>query len=255
MKKKKVLFAVLIVLGIAVLAAVLLGVLNGVLGNGEWTFGWTAYRYDDTGYEIGSGTVYTDALTTLDIDWVDGRVEIVVCEDYYPSVSERYDLELTEASYMRRHLSEDGTTLTVKYRKPSSFFGSDENKKKDLIVRIPERMLGQLDRLCLNVRSSEVVIDALGFLETDVTSTVGNVSLKYHPRMEQVNVESKSGNVSILSKEAPSMTLSHELKKGNAPTLDFFFEEKEACLVCGKGETLAYIKSARGNLSIKKENS
>ena len=252
MKHKKVLIVIGVILGAAVLAALVLGTLNALIGNGEWTFGWTTYRYDDTGYEIGSGTVYTDRLTTLDVDWVDGRVEIVVCGDYYPSVSEKSSLELTDASHMRRHLSEDGEILTVKYRKPSSFFGSEENKKKDLIVRIPQRMLTGLEELRVKVKSSEVVIDSLGFLKTDVISTTGNVTLEYHPRMEEVNVESKSGSICVLSKDAPSMTLSYELKKGTAPTLDFFFEEGSGCMVSKDGQTDVHVKSARGALTVKK---
>ncbi|MBE6589221.1 MAG: DUF4097 domain-containing protein [Ruminococcaceae bacterium] len=253
MKSKKVFRVLLIAVSSLLLLAVLVGVLNALLGDGEWSFGWTSYQYDAEGYEIGGGTVYTDALKHLDIDWVDGHVNIIVCEDYYPSVTETFSLELADESYMRRLLVADEGRLTVKYRAPSSFFGGEENKQKDLTVRIPKRMLGGLESLTLNVLSSEVTVEAIPFSKIRLTSASGNITAGLHPMTERLDVETKKGDVCLSSAELPSFSLTYETKRAGSATLDFPFEEKDGRLICGEGKTGICVVSESGKLTVKRE--
>ena len=255
MKAKGILRISLIVLAAVLGLAILLGALNALVGDGEWTFFWTVYRYDDTGFEVGSSTVYTDLLREVDIDWIDGQVQVILCEDFYPSVSESCTGDVSESSYMRWQLDATGERLTVKYRKPSGFLGSGENKQKDLVVRIPARMVGQLDALTLNVSTSQVTVDAIPFKSVQITSQSGEVALGLHPNCERIGIESKKGDVVLFSKDAPSVSVSYESKRGGAPILDFFFSKESGRYVSLEGNTRIDVVCERGQLTVKRSES
>ena len=201
MKNKKIIKYTACVLGGLIVGAILLGVLNGLVGKGEWNLGWTNYRYDDSAYRTGEGTIPAPAVESIDLDWIDGSVTVVICQDAYISVSETAPAELTEKTQLHWFVSEDGKTLSIKYRGSSSFFGTNKDKEKDLILRIPEKLLGQLQTLNINAVSSNV--------------TVSNIII------ENINVQTASGNVKIELPEATAFTLTHETKRGGTPTVDF----------------------------------
>ena len=201
MKNKKIIKYTACVLGGLIVGAILLGVLNGLVGKGEWNLGWTNYRYDDSAYRTGERTIPAPAVESIDLDWIDGSVTVVICQDAYISVSETAPAELTEKTQLHWFVSEDGKTLSIKYRGSSSFFGTNKDKEKDLILRIPEKLLGQLQTLNINAVSSNV--------------TVSNIII------ENINVQTASGNVKIELPEATAFTLTHETKRGGTPTVDF----------------------------------
>ena len=189
------------ILGGLIVGAILLGVLNGLVGGGEWNLGWTNYRYDDNAYKVGEGSIAAPRVETIDLDWIDGSVTVVICQDAYISVSETAPAELTEKTQVHWCVSEDGKTLSIKYRGSSSFFGTTKDKNKDLILRIPEKLIGQLKTLNINAVSSNV--------------TVSNILV------DNMDVKTASGNVTIELPEATAFTLTHETKRGGTPTVDF----------------------------------
>ena len=201
MKNKKSIKYTAFILGGLIVGAILLGVLNGLVGKGEWNLGWTNYRYDDSAYQTGEGTIPAPAVESIDLDWVDGNVTVVICQDAYISVTEKAPAELTEKTQVHWCVSEDGKTLSIKYRGSSSFFGTNKDKEKDLILRIPEKLLEQLQTLNINAVSSNV--------------TVSNIII------ENINAQTASGNVTIELPEATAFTLTHETKRGGTPTIDF----------------------------------
>lgn len=201
MKNKKIIKYTACVLGGLIVGAILLGALNGLVGKGEWNLGWTNYRYDDSAYRTGEGTIPASAVESIDLDWIDGSVTVVICQDAYISVSETAPAELTEKTQLHWFVSEDGKTLSIKYRGSSSFFGTNKDKEKDLILRIPEKLLGQLQTLNINAVSSNV--------------TVSNIVV------DNIDVKTASGNVTIELPEATAFTLTHKTKRGGNPTVDF----------------------------------
>lgn len=201
MKNKKIIkYAGFIIGGLAV-CAILLGVLNGLVGKGEWNLGWTNYRYDDSAYHKGQGTIPAPALEKIEVDWIDGNVTVVLCQDAYVSVSESAPADLSEKTQLHWFVSEDGKTLSIKYRGSSSFFGTTKDKNKDLILRIPEKLIGQLQTLSINTVSSNV--------------TIANVSV------QNTEIQTKSGNVKFELDSNDSFILVHKTKSGGAPTIDF----------------------------------
>ena len=230
MSMKKATVIVVIVIGALVLGAVIVGVLNALVGGGEWTFGWSDYHYDDSQYTVGDGTIYATDLQQISVDWIDGTVHIVVCEDDYPSVTERAGEMLTDDSRMRWNVSEDGKNLSIKYRKSSSFFGISENKHKDLIVRVPVKMVSQLHALNVKAVSSEVTVEGI--------------------EAPTVSVETVSGNVTLLFDKDIGFTLTAETVSG-APTIDFAVEQKDGAYICGDGRSRIAIKTVSGDMKVK----
>ena len=201
MKTTKIIQYTAFVIGGLLIGSILLGVLNGLVGKGEWNLGWTNYRYDDSAYKTGEGTIPAPTLERIDLDWIDGSVTVVVCQDAYISVSETAPADLTEKTSLHWFVSEDGKTLSIKYRGSSSFFGTTKDKNKDLILRIPEKLMGQLQTLSINTVSANVtVVDA---------------------PIQNTEVQTQSGNVKFELDANDSFILVHKTTSGGTPTIDF----------------------------------
>lgn len=192
---KRILIVTASVAGGLVAVAILLGVLNALIADGAWTFGWNDYRYDETGYEIGSSTVPYDGITEIEIDWIDGLVVIEACDDAYISISEQASEELHESVQVHWRVSEDGKTLSVKYRKSSYYFslGSD-NRQKELTLRIPRSLMENLKGIELSAVSSNVLVENIKADHLDLETVSGNF-IAEGCDMRSVTAETVSGAV------------------------------------------------------------
>ena len=230
MKNKKIIKYTAFVIGGLIVGAILLGVLNGLVGKGEWNLGWTNYRYDDSAYRTGEGTIPAPAVESIDLDWIDGSVTVVICQDAYISVSESAPAELTEKTQLHWFVSEDGKTLSIKYRGSSSFFGTNKDKEKDLILRIPEKLIDQLKTLNINAVSSNV--------------TVSNIII------DNIDIKTTSGNVTIELPEVTAFTLTHETKRGGTPTVDFPVTREGNTYVSGTDGIKINVKTNSGKVAV-----
>ncbi|MBE6698904.1 MAG: DUF4097 domain-containing protein [Ruminococcaceae bacterium] len=230
MKTKKIIQYSTFIVGGLLLCTILLGVLNGLIGKGEWNLGWTNYRYDDNAYQTGEGTIAAPNLERIDLDWIDGNVTVVICQDAYVSVSESAPAELSEKTQVHWFVSEDGKTLSIKYRGSSSFFGANKDKEKDLILRIPERLIGQLQTLNINAVSSNV--------------TVSNIII------DNIDVKTVSGDVTIELPEATAFTLTHESRRDGTPTIDFPVTQEGNTYVSGIDGIKINVKTNSGKVAI-----
>ena len=230
MKNKKIIKYAAFIIGGLIVGAILLGVLNGIVGKGEWNLGWTNYRYDDSAYQTGEGTIPAPAVESIDLDWIDGNVTVVICQDAYISITEKAPAALNENTSVHWCVSEDGKTLSIKYRGSSSFFGTNKDKEKDLILRIPEKLIGQLKTLSINAVSSNV--------------TVSNIIV------DNINVQTASGNVTIELPEATAFTLTHETKRGGTPTIDFPVTQEGNTYKSGTNGIKIDVKTNSGKVAV-----
>ena len=150
---------------------------------------------------MGEGSIATPNVERIDLDWIDGNVKVVLCQDAYISITESAPAELSENTRVHWCVSEDGKTLSIKYRASSSFFGVNKDKNKDLILRIPEKLLGQIKNLNINAVSSNV--------------TVSDIII------DNIDIQTATGNVTIELPEATAFALTHESRRGGTPTIDF----------------------------------
>ena len=232
-KRKRLMTAIGYVVVIGLVAAIVLGVMNGLIADGEWSFGWSSYRYDETGYEIGSGTVPTRSITSLEIDWIDGEVQVLLCDDTYISVTEDAGGATADSAFLRHRVLDDGKTLSIKYRKSAAFLGcGGSGLHKNLVVRIP-RSMANLQSLTLRSEASVIKISDISAQSVSVTSRSGSVTLSggefgtlsVSTTSAPVTVDAsvsgsaaistKGGNISFATKLSPSK-IDLNTKKGNA---------------------------------------
>lgn len=255
-KMKKPLMITAIVIAALVLAAVVVGILNATVAGGSWNFGWSDYRYDESGYRVGSGTIPAQNITAIDVDWIDGNVQIVLCDDSYPSVTESAKTELTEDSLLRWSVSEDGKCLSVKYRKSSWFFGSSENKNKDLILRVPRRLMQSLESLNVNTVSSNVTVTDVTVKQMNVKSQTGEIRINCKISPEKLNVEGESGRIKLTLPYKTGFTLAFESEKGTA-TVDFPCQRENGYYIYRVENAPSAditVKSKKGDLIVTYEN-
>ena len=230
MKNKKIIQFAFIAVGGMLALSILLGLFNGLIGKGNWNFGWTNYRYDDSLYHKGEGTIAAPNLERIDLDWIDGSVTVVICQDAYVSITEQAPGELAEKTQVHWSVSEDGKSLSIKYRASSSFWGRTRDKDKDLILRIPEKLVGQLQTLTINAVSSNI--------------TVSNILI------DNMDVKTASGNVTIELPEATAFTLTHETKRGGNPTVDFPVTQEGNTYVSGTDGIKINVQTNSGKVAV-----
>lgn len=266
-KSKKILLTVAIVIGVLIVGAVIVGVLNALVADGEWNLGWSDYRYDDSGYEIGEGSVPANEVTRIEIDWIDGGVEIVPCQDSYISLTEEAENDLPESAELRWRVSEDGKTLTVKYRKSSWFFSVGTGKRnKTLTLRIPERFFAQLTEIDVDVESSKVTVTDITaqslefesetgtlktvgctFAKVDADSKNGSLEVGVLSCPQALEMESENGDLTLRLPQDSSFALVWETESGKLST-DFALAQSGNRYTAGDGTALLTAKSKRGNL-------
>ena len=229
-KNKNILKYAAFVIGGLLIGAILLGIINGTVGKGEWNLGWTNYRYDDSTYKVGEGSIAAPNVESIDLDWIDGNVSVVICQDAYISITESASADLTEKTRVHWSVSEDGKSLSIKYRASSSFFGTSKDKEKDLILRIPEKLLGQLKNLNINAVSSNVTV-------SDII-------------VDNIDIQTALGNVNVELPEGTAFTLTHESKRGGTPTIDFPVTQEGNTYVCGTDGIEINVKTNSGKVVV-----
>ncbi len=255
-KFKKPLIITAIVLGALVLGAVIVGILNATVAGGSWSFGWSDYRYDESGYEIGSGTVEAPEVTSIDVDWIDGSVQVVLCDDMYLSLTETSKQALTNDSLLRWCVSEDGKALTVKYRKSSWFFGSSENKNKNLILRVPRRLMKSLESLTVNAVSANVTVTDVEVKQMNLKSLSGEIAVTCKVSPNKLNVEATSGNVKLVLPRDTGFLLEHVTDTGKI-ILDFQHTKENGRYVYrvpNASDADIKVKAAKGDVTVTYEN-
>lgn len=284
---KRVAVIAAITMGAFLLLAIVLGVLNALVGDGRWNFGWNDYRYDDEGYEVGEGTVPHTGITAIDLDWIDGGVEIIACQDSYISLSEKAPSPIPDSAELRWRVDAEGK-LSIKYRKSDWFFGiGTDNREKQLTLRIPESYFAGLTEIEIKVSSSNVVIRNLtaaklefesasgalivqnchfssfsaeskkGKIVTDgllsdavsVESSEGKVELGFSRCPKKLEIDATYGDVTLRLPSDASFSLSWETKNGRL-SHDLPLTQTGKHYVAGQGEAAFAVTTKNGSLTV-----
>jgi hypothetical protein len=142
---------------------------------------------------MGEGSIPAQMLTEIEIDWLDGAVLILPCEDAYPSLTEETADGAALPDSARVRWCVEGEKLTVKYRASSWFFGlGKQSRNKTLTLRIPEAMLSGLQELDVTTTSGNVVLDRLDLAALEVETGSGNIRVQ-NTTLEGLSIENNSG--------------------------------------------------------------
>ena len=148
------------------------------------------YVYDDTNYGTGNKAFNTD-ITEVNIDWILGNVFIQKSENDQLIVREDVSINLDDG-YKMHHLLTD-SSLDIKFAK------SFENLKykfgiKNLYVYLPK----QIDKINITCNSADIEIKDVKIDNLNIITTSGSVVFDYVD-IENLSIISDSGLISLFN--------------------------------------------------------
>ncbi|MGN1446231.1 MAG: DUF4097 family beta strand repeat-containing protein [Eubacteriales bacterium] len=181
--------------------------LMGYYGGGE-NDGWfplirnlgfaNSYWYDDSDYSVGDHA-FTERITALDIDWLEGCVTIIPGEGDTLTLQEQSSVGVTDTRDQLRWRVADGK-LTVKFCGPSRLLAFDI-PAKSLTVTVPAAWLEDMTSVKLDTASASVEINGLGADRLDVDTASGTVTLT-DVTVRELDVNTVSGRIQVTNATA-----------------------------------------------------
>lgn len=167
MKKRTIELVVFIVIALLIVGIGIKLFFNPVSGIPNISF--SNYRYENSDKYTQASSGSSRNVSSLEIDWVSGLVEIVSYNGKEIAFEEKSTNEIS--SNERMCYWNDGDTLRIKYT--SSGFFNLIDKHKTLTVYVPSNV--KLNKLELDVVSADVSIFGLSTDDTEYDSVSGNL--------------------------------------------------------------------------------
>jgi len=158
------------------------------------SFGTSSFTYDDTDFLFADGQVSfpADQVSSVDIEWVAGSVEIVRGKSDEISVSESADGSLDEEDLLGYRLKNG--RLEIKYCKSTIKIGLFQNDpEKHLTVSLPDKLY---DQIAVDSVSADVNITGLESARMNLVTVSGNTLLTDVALSNALDYEGVSGNFS-----------------------------------------------------------
>ncbi|MBQ9779924.1 MAG: DUF4097 family beta strand repeat protein [Clostridia bacterium] len=159
--------------------------------DGEWSvygFSLGGYDYNDANYHRGNGAT-RETVKSLSVDWPAGEVIIMPSDTDEVVITEEFD---GDDALRLRWCVEDGE-LKIKYRSPVGF-GNISAPSKKLTVAIPASMLASMEKVELELVSSNLTIIGMSADDADIVVVSGTVDMNCG-FIDSLDVETVSGNV------------------------------------------------------------
>lgn len=169
-----------------------MGVLPGLSIRGFSFGGWNFHYSDSAKYEVGNGSVPASNLHSVEINWVDGSVNVTVTDG--DSVVFRESSGLEESEQLRYRVA--GDRLIIQYCKPQWSFGFFDSPKKDLTVEIPRSLAEQLLELQIDTVSAPVTAQDLTAQSCEVDGVSGNITFT-NCSFSELDVDTVSGSLQL----------------------------------------------------------
>lgn len=145
------------------------------------------YRYDDAdGYLPASGEAALDGVDIIDIDWVNGDIELIVDDGDSVRFAESGGETLPE--WQRLRYRQDGSRLSIRYCASGRDLG--RLTEKHLTIYIPAGL--RLAQLCTDVVSAAVTLRDVTVDDLTVNATSGDLTLE-DCQVESMGYSSTSG--------------------------------------------------------------
>ena len=210
MNRQAVLRAALLICMAILVAGVVLGI--------KTTFGFIGYSYANAGKYSCGDTEIKKNVSNLDIDWLNGKVNILYHGGNTVEVSEKSDRDVSENLRMRWQL--DGDTLRIRYAKPGRL--PNRLPRKELTVLLPENIVlndvvvsatsGTLsipalraDSLILNATSGDINASATAKTVL-VDATSGHIDLQLSDHAKEISAVTTSGGIAVEAGNVDSFT-------------------------------------------------
>lgn len=155
--------------------------------------GWNFNYLDSAQYQVGSGSVSAAGLRSLEINWVDGSVNLEVTDGN--SVVFREPDGLDEEDQLRYRVV--GDRLIIQYGKPRWGFGIHFSRPaKNLTVEIPRTLASQLVELKVDTVSAPVRASGLTAKACEVDGVSGDVTF-IDCSFDEVEMDTVSGALQL----------------------------------------------------------
>ena len=149
------------------------------------------YVYTDAKKYTAGGTRIDGRVEDIDINWIDGTVNIARHDGNGIILKETSGKKLSQDEELHWYL--DGKELKVQYA--ASGFRRMNGLQKELTVLLPAGL--ELDDVKINVASAEVQADGIEADEINVNTASGRVALRQVGHAEKVAVNTASGGVAV----------------------------------------------------------
>ncbi len=179
----------------SVTALLLIGLLTSVLvfrglKNGNISIGPSGYTYKNAAdYSVGGGEIY-DEITSVEVNWVNGGINIEVYDGDCVQVSET---GAEDEDDRMRYLIRNGR-LIIQYRKSGFSFGLSNNQPKEVTVKLPYETAAGLVSVETESASAEVRIAGITASECDISNVSGEIRLE-EVKLGRLDYETVSGNI------------------------------------------------------------
>lgn len=192
----------------------------------------------DDSYTMGNAELATDDIERVDIEWIDGNVNI----EYYDGDK----IIITEDSNVKYPMC---YKVEGKYLLISEYKGSKKTKlgTKNLEIKLPNDFY--IDELSFGIVSANVNASELNVGCVEVDTVSGNANLSFSKQPMAIDIESVSGDVNVqMPKDFSGYYVSKSTISGEFRANDFGNK-----LEYGDGYIKIGIESVSGNLIINKK--
>lgn len=236
-------------------------------------------------YKTGNASLEADALKRLKINWLDGTIQVLPYEGEHIVIEETSSGTLDKKEQLHYYWKQN--TLIIQYRENSFFSFGKSSNNKNLTVRIPTKLCGELSELSIDCTSSEVHLNGLhtnilkldsvsgNFTATDMfvakdgslNTVSGNINVS--GEIQKMDVDTVSGDCRLTSAISPR-ELEFDSTSGDIflqipESSDFTFEfdsvsgdmnshfstiQKEDFYLCGKGTAQYEADTVSGDITI-----
>ncbi|MDD6620656.1 MAG: DUF4097 family beta strand repeat-containing protein [Eubacteriales bacterium] len=200
---------------------------------------------DDTqsteSYVEGPYNISTDGIGIIDIEWVNGNVDV----QYYDGDT----IYIEESSKSDKHpmtYKVDNKTLYIDEYAGNISTALSGRLKKDLTVKIPNGF--KTDVINIDVVSAEVTASSIDTLGFELNSVSGNSHISFVSQPQEIETDTVSGNIQlVLPEDISGYSISNESVSGSINTNDF-----GNTLYYGDGYTRIEHDAVSGNLTLEK---
>lgn len=200
---------------------------------------------DDTqsteSYVEGPYNVSTEGIGIIDIEWVNGNVDV----QYYDGDT----IYIEESSKSDKHpmtYKVDNKTLYIDEYADNISTALSGRLKKDLTVKIPNGF--KTDVINIDVVSAEVTASSIDTLGFELNSVSGNSHISFVSQPQEIETDTVSGNIQlVLPEDISGYSISNESVSGSINTNDF-----GNTLYYGDGYTRIEHDAVSGNLTLEK---
>lgn len=252
-----------------ILLALIAVLILGIAKKSGFSFVFSSgFHYADADrYTAGDTSIAASQLNGIEIDWVNGSIQINTYEGDTIVIRETASQRLSEAERVHSYLDDEGT-LRIQYRK-SEFFSFHNLDSKKLEIKIPATLAVHIHDLSLDSVSADCQISGLSIKDCEIENVSGRITVSSDVSdfeldtvsgdcqvstrtvPNDISTDSVSGNFTLLVPDSASFTAEQDSVSGRLDC-DFATSSRDGRIVCGDGGNDWSFDSVSGDVYIRK---